>query len=120
VRRTTLGLFVIPLLGCGGSTAVSHATDAGADAREGADASTEAGSDAACPQPPSAPTYDCTGATLDAGTCGPWGSSATSPSYPVGCVVTTTMEGSYCGPVTCNCGPSFGLVDGGLTWTCAL
>jgi hypothetical protein len=114
------------LLACGGSTAANHATDAGADAREstdaaaGTDAGPQPGSDSGCPPPPGAPTYDCTGAAPDAGTCGPWGSTASSPSYPVGCVVTTTMEGTYCGPVTCNCGPTFDSADGGLGWTCAL
>ena len=98
----------------------ARAIDAGSDGHEGADSGGEAGNDSGCPQPPSTPSYDCSGATLDAGSCGPWGSTATSPSYPEGCVVTTTMEGTYCGPVTCNCGPAFGSPDGGQTWTCAL
>jgi hypothetical protein len=114
-------LTVLPLA-CGGTTTGARGSDAGADASAvtdaGGDAGTDGGSDSGCLQPPAEPVYDCDAATPDAGSCGPWGSTASSPSYPVGCVVTTTQEGTYCGPVTCNCGPGF--EDGGVTWTCAL
>jgi hypothetical protein len=110
------------LLACGGATTTSRSLEAGSEASapidSGAGPGDDAASDSGCPQPPSEPTYDCDAAVPDAGTCGPWESTESSPRYPVGCVVTTTMEGSFCGPVTCNCmtvPPS-----GPPGWTCPL
>ena len=95
-------------------------TDAGSDSASdsGKDAGDDVGNDSGCPQPPSAPIYACDAALPDAQGCGPWGSTASSPVYPMGCVVTTTQEGTYCGPVTCNC--STEPVGGGVGWTCPL
>lgn len=112
-------------LGCGGSTAATH--DGGSDAASSSDSPVEAsgdssvadtGFDSGCPRPPSSPVYACDAGAPDAQGCGPWGSSAASPRYPEGCVVTTTMEGTYCGPVTCNC--TTASLDGGATWLCPL
>jgi hypothetical protein len=106
-------------LACGGTVGTRVAgTDAGSDSSAGGDSGQDAGSDSGCPQPPVAPVYDCDAAPPDAQSCGPWGSTASSPRYPVGCVVTTTQEGTYCGPVTCNCTTEF--ADGGVTWSCPL
>jgi len=84
----------------------------------GADGGTEAGTDSACPQPPPVPVYACEAGPPDAEGCGPWNSSQSTPTYPVGCVVTTTNEGTYCGPVTCNCTKE--LPDSGPSWICPL
>ncbi len=86
----------------------------------GGDAGAEGGTDdSGCPKPPSAPVYGCEAGAPDAQGCGPWSSPASSPVYPIGCVVTTTMTSTYCGPVTCNCTTS-PVGDGGATWICPL
>jgi hypothetical protein len=102
-------------LACGGAVT---AQDAGADTGSPVDSGFESGNDSGCPRPPAAPIYACDAAAPDAQTCGPWGSTASSPRYPEGCVVTTTMEGTYCGPVTCNCMTE--LTDGAAEWICPL
>ncbi len=96
-------LLIVSTLACGGNV-VAHGggSDAGGDTvappvDSGAGGAAESG----CPSPPSAPVYDCDAAVADAGSCGPWGSTASSPRYRLGCVVTTTQESTYCGPLTC-------------------
>ena len=121
---------------CGGSVAPHGGSDAGSgsggDAGSGSGGGSGSGSgggsgsgsgggtgdDSGCPQPPSTPEYACDAAAPDAESCGPWQSMATSPRYPLGCVVTTTQEGTYCGPVTCNCTTEF--ADSGAMWVCPL
>ena len=82
------------------------------------DGGTEAGTDSGCPQPPNVPIYDCEAGAPDAQGCGPWGSPQSTPIYPIGCMVTTTQQGTFCGPVTCNCTTEFS--DSGPSWICPL
>ena len=114
-------LLTVFLFACGGTVAThgggpEAGTDAGTDSGSSGDSGS--GSDSGCPQPPSTPIYACDAGPPDAQGCGPWGSMAASPRYPEGCVVTTTQEGTYCGPVTCNCTTEF--TDGGAMWVCPL
>ncbi|HSQ65274.1 MAG TPA: hypothetical protein VLM85_18770 [Polyangiaceae bacterium] len=101
-----LSFLALIVAACGGTVA-------------GIDGGTEAGTDSGCPQPPSAPVYDCEAGALDAEGCGPWSSTQPTPRYPIGCGVTTTQQGTFCGPVTCNC-TTTGLPDSGPGWVCPL
>ena len=98
-------LLLVFITACGGTVA---AVDGGM----------EAGTDSGCPQPPSAPVYACDAGLPDAQGCGPWGSTQTTPTYPIGCVVTTPGKSTYCGPVTCSCSTEF--PDSGPSWICPL
>ncbi len=94
------------LAACGGTVA-------------GVNGGTEAGLDSGgCPQPPPVPVYDCDAGPPDAEGCGPWNTTQPTPTYPMGCTVTTTQQGTYCGPVTCNCTKEF--PDSGPSWICPL
>ena len=68
---------------------------------------------------PSAPVYDCSAGT-DGGSCGPWGSDASSPTYPTGCsVMTTECDQSFGGgALVCECQTFPGSPTPG--WLCAL
>lgn len=111
---TAIALAAAAAEACGGTVAGvdGGASDTGAGGNEsGLD-------DSGCLKPPSAPVYACEAGPPDASGCTPWDSTDTSPIYPIDCVVTTTQQGSFCGPVTCNC--TTGFDDGGPTWICPL
>jgi len=105
--------------GGGGTAGLGGGGTAGGGGAKGAGGTTggSGGSEGGCPRPPSAPVYACDAAPPDAPSCAPWESDAASPRYPLGCVVTTTLEGTFCGPVTCNC--MTGLADA-AQWLCPL
>ena len=139
MKRLSFVLLCLLPAACGGSVAStvdsgapkntndsSVATDAHplsdggshADVTETQDAGVDCGQ-------PSSPTYNCApgnGTELDGGACGAYGADAAAkgPSYPQGCMVTTsTCDLSFGGALTCNC-ETFPGNDGGPAWVCAL
>lgn len=114
-----LPLLAALLVGCGGATSPeSKNGDASTDSPVDSAIDSGGGYDSGCPGPPSSPIYGCDAAAPGEQGCGPWNSTNPGPIYPVGCVVTTTMEGTYCGPVTCNCTTE--LADSAAMWVCPL